>query len=443
MNEQQTDYKSFLLIHRKTLTDIGNQIVAEYDDEKCVKKSELSELTVQSNSELKDSHLSYGHFYSKFGPRTEAATNYPKKSCLIKTNTGNANVKTTILAYGDTLDYDVTSIDSKDIYATNDVNRISNFRFARHSTITAFVGLNLTYIESDVFIKSKLIYVELDGIQQLPTSCFADCMSLEYISLGSKLLTVPAYCFSNCNKLVYIELPETCRLIEPAAFVNCSNLRMIDGIEHVRGIGERALEGTSVRYVEIGSEFEVQKNITGTIKRNNIEAIVINNVTTVETGFIEECSKLQTVIVGPNVGNVQILTRGTEKLKEIIFEGTSTSIHNSLVEGYSYLNYVHHSKDDTIQSASSPYYLPYQLCGSTISLRYYALPYNVSQTARELLDNISRLEFLSVNTINGFDTLYLPNSVKNIRIRKGECTNEDSYMNMINSQNFGPRIHYY
>jgi hypothetical protein len=218
---------------------------------------------------------------------------------------------------------------------------------------------------------------------------------------------------------------------------------MVDGIERVTSIGERALDGTLVRYVELGSEFDENTNFDGVIRRNNIETLYINNTNTIRSGFIEECNNLQTVIVGPNVKKVQLLTRTTSKLKEVIFEGTTTAIQDSLVEGYSNLSYVHHPSDSTIQFESSPYSLPRHLCGSTISLRYYALPYNVSSTAPVLLDNISRLEFLSVNVINGFEELYLPNSVKNIRIRAGECDNEETYMDSIRSTSFGPKIHYY
>lgn len=444
--EDQIDNKSFFLIHRKTLTDVGTNIISGYDESKRIEKSRISEINRESHDVLVNDQLKYSHYYSKFGPIDKTitngkTTNYPNKSCIIKSN--SSGIKTTIIAYGDRLDYDIASIDSADVYATNDVNQISNFQFGRHSNITAFIGMNLINIAPEVFVGSYLIYVEIDGMQELPEECFAGSRSLEYVSLGTQLRSIPTGCFINCSKLVYIELPKSCTSIGAMAFRDCSKLRMIDGIEHVTSIGDDALSGTNVRYIEIGTGFTNRTNFDGSITRSNVEAVYVDNIRTTGDVFVNSCSKMNTVIVGSNVGVVETLAKNTEKFKEIIFEGIATTrISNTLVEGYSNLSFIHHPNiiplDPNINLNMS-----FRLCSPTMSMRYYSPPNYANKMRISIFENVNKLEFLSVNTNNRFDELYLPNSVENVRIRAGECQDEGEYMRYINSSYFVPRIHYY
>lgn len=443
MNDQQSgtqsDNKSFFLIHRKTLTDVGNQIIDGYGESKHVERSQLSQINFDAKDELANHQLTYSHFYSKFGPTSEVS-NFPNQSCIVKSNM--SGIKTTILAYGDRLDYDISSIDSKDVYATNDVNQISTFQFERHSNITAFVGMNLITIAPEVFVGSRLIYVEIDGMENLPAECFNHCSNLEYISLGTHLKTIPFGCFLRCTKLVYIELPKTCTRIEAIAFQDCTNLRMVDGIERVTYLGDDALRGTNVRYIEIGTGFNNQIDFVGSVTRSNVEAVYVNNVKSTGDAFVNSCTKMNTVIVGSNVGQVKVVAKNCERFKDIIFEGTTTGLIGTLVTGYSNLNYIHHTPMETIDSNYTQK-MYNQLCGPTISMRYYSPPNYAIELDKTLLDNISRLEFLSVNTNNKIENVYIPNSVQNVRMRKGECENEADYMSTFYSKYNGPRVHYY
>lgn len=439
MNDQQNDNKSFFLIHRKTLTNVGNEIIESYEEDKRVKRSELSQINFEAKDELADHRLTYNHFYSKFGP-TSNTTNYPNQTCIVKSNT--TGIKTTILAYGDRLNYDISSIDSNDMYATNDINHISVFQFERHSNITAFVGMNLISIAPEVFVGSRLIYVEIDGMETLPNECFSHCQNLEYISLGTRLKSIPFGCFLRCTKLVYIELPKTCTRIEAIAFQDCTNLRMVDGIERVTYLGDDALRGTNVRYIEIGTGFDNQIVFDGSVARSNVEAVYVNNVKSTGDAFVNSCSKMNTVIVGSNVGGVKVVAKNCERFKDIIFEGTTTGLLGTLVTGYSNLNYIHHTPMETIDSNKTQKIFN-QLCGPSISMRYYSPPNYAIELDKTLLDNISRLEFLSVNTNNKIENIYIPNSVQNVRMRKNECANEADYMSTFYSKYNGPRVHYY
>lgn len=443
MNDQQSgmqnNNKSFFLIHRKTLTDVGNKIIESYTEDKRVERSQLTQINFNAKDELANQQLTYSHFYSKFGPTSEAS-NFPNQSCIVKSNT--AGIKTTIFAYGDRLDYDISSIDSNDVYATNDVNYISTFQFQRHSNITAFVGMNLRRVAPEVFMGSYLIYVEIDGMEELPTECFAHSRNLEYISLGTRLRSIPTGCFIHCPKLVYIELPKTCRNIGSMAFRDCTNLRMIDGIEHVTTLGDGALDGTNVRYVEIGTGFDNQIDFYGSVARSNVETVYVNNVKSTGDAFVNSCTKMNTVIVGSNVGGVKVVAKNCERFKDIIFEGTTTGLIGTLVTGYSNLNYIHHTAMETIDSNKTQKMFN-QLCGPSISMRYYSPPNYAIELDKTLLDNISRLEFLSVNTNNKIEDIYIPNSVQNVRMRKNECANEADYMSGFYSRYNGPRVHYY
>lgn len=446
MNDQQSgtqsDNKSFFLIHRKTLTEVGNNIITAYPEANRVNKSNLSNVNVKPTDGIDNSKLTYSHFYSKFGPKTNGnSSNYSDQSCIVKSN--SAGIKTTMLAYGDRLDYDISSIESADLYATNDINYMSTFQFARHPNITAFVGMNLIRISSEVFINSYLIYVEIDGMEELPAECFAHSRNLEYVSLGSRLKSIPTGCFISCPKLVYIELPKTCTSIGSMAFRDCSKLRMIDGIEHVTTLGDDALYGTNVRYVEICTGFSGRTTFNGSITRSNVEAVYVNNIHPYFDVLVSDCPKMNTIIVGSNVTEIETLAKNTEKFKEIIFEGITTpKISNTLVEGYSNLAYIHHPIMKPL-NPNTNMKLDFRLCGPTISMRYYSPP-NYSQEIRDtFFDNVSRLEFLSVNANNGFQNWYLPNSVGNVRVRKDECQNEDTYMSGIYSTYSGPKVHYY
>ena len=81
------------------------------------------------------------------------------------------------------------------------------------------------------------------GIEELPRGIFANCGSLETVTLPDTLLQIGENAFYNCTNLVSVAIPESTRIISGYAFYNCTRLSSLVLPESMLGIGDFAFQG--------------------------------------------------------------------------------------------------------------------------------------------------------------------------------------------------------
>ena len=96
-----------------------------------------------------------------------------------------------------------------------------------------------------------------EGIEEIRTGAFENCVRLAVVKLPKSLLFLGDYAFSSCPKLVMITIPDNVGSIEDATFMGCVSLRKVITPKNLRKIGPNAFRGCSVlEAVKIGDTVE-------------------------------------------------------------------------------------------------------------------------------------------------------------------------------------------
>lgn len=175
----------------------------------------------------------------------------------------------------------------------------------------------------DAFDGSSINSVYLPNGFTLPESAFANCASLQYVSLPSDLVEIPTTAFSGCRELKTISIPETVLNISSGAFYGCVSLGNIElpsklqymgaccfyetGLSELRipssleYIGRYALAACrELKQVEFGEEcrFELPDHLFSD-DVNLVQLLLPDNLTVIPNGTFYGCSSLKSVRI-PN-----------------------------------------------------------------------------------------------------------------------------------------------
>ena len=63
-------------------------------------------------------------------------------------------------------------------------------------------------------------------VTSVKISCFAHCISLQYVNLSNKTTTIEYMAFYNCPNLLEMKIPETLTSVSTAVFFNCMKLKL-------------------------------------------------------------------------------------------------------------------------------------------------------------------------------------------------------------------------
>lgn len=116
--------------------------------------------------------------------------------------------------------------------------------FARATSILEVVIRgNVKKINASAFLGCKTLRSAMmsdASVTELPAHCFADCISLERVSLPRGLRRIGEEAFEECESLRGVSLPSTLEEIGVRAFRSCTSLRAIALPEGLRSVGREA-----------------------------------------------------------------------------------------------------------------------------------------------------------------------------------------------------------
>ena len=140
-------------------------------------------------------------------------------------------------------------------YSSNNVKEIGSEAFHNSGLTAARIFAGTTY-GSDVFWNCqqlKDVVIE-DGTSDITTGMFADCTSLEQISIPDSVTYIGSTAFSSCTMLNAVTIGNGVKNINSWTFIDCTALQEIKIPDSTETIGDWAFSGcTMLTTVTIGS----------------------------------------------------------------------------------------------------------------------------------------------------------------------------------------------
>lgn len=173
-----------------------------------------------------------------------------------------------------------------------------------------FIGIKSGIIEK----KEDLKVVEVpDGVNEIGVFAFADCVSLERVTLSDDIKEIGMGAFYDCQNLKEIKLPEKLEIIRNGAFLKCKALTEIDIPSDVRVIEEGAFsECSSLTNVQLPNTITEIKEKTFSDCINLKSIYLPDSLKIVGASAFYNCSSLSTVR----------MSEGIERVEENAFWGT-------------------------------------------------------------------------------------------------------------------------
>ena len=173
-----------------------------------------------------------------------------------------------------------------------------------------FIGIKSGIIEK----KEDLKVVEVpDGVNEIGVFAFADCVSLERVTLSDDIKEIGMGAFYDCQNLKEIKLPEKLEIIRNGAFLKCKPLTEIDILSDVRVIEEGAFsECSSPTNVQLPNTITEIKEKTFSDCINLKSIYLPDSLKIVGASAFYNCSSLSTVR----------MSEGIERVEENAFWGT-------------------------------------------------------------------------------------------------------------------------
>lgn len=124
-----------------------------------------------------------------------------------------------------------------DIVLPDNLSTIADYAFSGTSIKEMKLPLSLTFIGEGAFRKTRIRSIALpDNIEEIPTSCFADCDSLIFIQWPKKLRSIGDHAFDGCEALKNFTIPSSVVEISPSIIWNCSNISRLTIGKGLKGL---------------------------------------------------------------------------------------------------------------------------------------------------------------------------------------------------------------
>ena len=196
---------------------------------------------------------------------------------------------------------------SKHQYMYCTIKRKGFFGKEKEKTVKVKIVNGFTHIPNRY--KDKVISVLIpEGIEQLSSYSFQDCINLERVSLPSTLMEIGEKAFQGCMSLTDIELPRNTTKIGKYAFSNCVYLENINFHSNITSIGDYAFENTAISNLDFTKdEPVVPESILGIGKGaflccRNLENVTLSQRTTyLADEMFKNCTLLKNVHFAKNL----------------------------------------------------------------------------------------------------------------------------------------------
>ena len=167
-----------------------------------------------------------------------------------------------------------------DIVLPDNLLTIGGYAFSGTSIKELKLPLSLTFIGKGAFCKTRIRSIALpDNIEEIPTSCFADCDSLNFIQWPKKLRSIGDHAFDGCNALKNFTIPSSVVEISPSIIWNCSNISRLTIGKGLKGLPfTYKLEYPSGNFLE-QSSLRTYRNFRGNYLEflNRLDTVIIED----------------------------------------------------------------------------------------------------------------------------------------------------------------------
>lgn len=227
----------------------------------------------------------------------------------------------------------------------SDYNEITSWFEGCENLTKAVLPSTLTKLPYYCFNKCRSLQsVNIpEGVKQIPNSCFRNCSSLQSIELPSTLISISAsgfygcsslksitlpegftfedvdvhdgsdysrysdYAFADCTSLETVSLPKTLKLLPSYCFSGCSSLKTIAVPDGVTSIGDYCFSGcTSLESVTLPSRLDSGLENSTFRSCASLESITIpEGVTAIPDYCFADCMSLSEVILPQSVYEIQ------------------------------------------------------------------------------------------------------------------------------------------
>lgn len=187
-------------------------------------------------------------------------------------------------------------------------------------TYTKDADNNVTITEVIANGDTSIVIPETLGggtVTAIGKNAFANCTTLESITLPQNITSIKSYAFYKCNSLETINIPNSVTSIEGCAFYSCSYLKTINIPDNVKKIEDYTFyECRSLTNITIPSKVEsIGKGAF--FECTNLETIDIpDSVTSIGSEAFNKCFSLKTVFLPKNISgaNTNNIPAGTAKI---------------------------------------------------------------------------------------------------------------------------------
>ena len=192
------------------------------------------------------------------------------------------------------------------------------------------ISYKVTSINSSTFAEcTSLQSVTIPiSVTKIGWYAFGHCNNLTSIDIPNSVTSIGNNTFYSCDKLSSVTLPNSVTSIGKGAFANCDSLKSIIIPNSVTSISEQAfMNCTNLANVTLSNSLTKIEHETfgGCVKLDSV--IIPNSVTSIENIAFSECENLSNVVIGSGVTDIKgAAFRGCKKLSKLIIPDNVVSI---------------------------------------------------------------------------------------------------------------------
>lgn len=256
-------------------------------------------------------------------------------------------------------------------------------------------------------VPTSIKSVEITNDTDIVDEAFADCGSLETITLNNSVSSIGEAAFEGCGSLKSFIIPESVTVVKSRAFKNCASAASIILHDKIENIGESAFENC-VSLVQIDAEGE---------------NIIPEKVSVVNDYTFKNCASLKKLVIDSNVTSIGIaVLEGCTGLENLVipFVGASGSLDTSAVVSYTRNYSIGYLFSDSVTQSTQSDIVPASLTMITVRNdgKYDAIPayafYGCNNIVNIDVQGGTAVYNSAFEGCANLKTLYLPRTVTSI-----------------------------
>jgi hypothetical protein len=211
------------------------------------------------------------------------------------------------------------------VYDELHIGQYQNDNFVESVT---FFGNVINIPNKSFFNCSKIIRIDLKGVNIIGDFAFGVCRELSFLHIPNTVTSIGQHAFTFCCNLREVTIPKNVNKIDTSAFLNCSGLKNVTIENGCKIIGDNAFKNcTSLESITIppsvekigDSAFQMCCSLqTLTILSDNLdlganafsycsklEFVHLQGVRILKTGVFSQCNKLTSLIIPTDVIRIE------------------------------------------------------------------------------------------------------------------------------------------